>query len=250
MLRYLPLLALPLLAAPDARPHLVIICAETEYKTETTLPPFAKAHLDRSFRVSFVYADPKEPHRLSGLEALESADVLFLSVRRKPLVEEQLARIKKFVAAGKPVVAIRTSSHAFAARAGDKVPAGVAQWMTFDKDILGGNYQGHYPESKKTTIQVVADVKHPILRGLRTEGIPVGSSLYRTAPLAAGTTVLVQGSIEGQPSEPVAWVRERPGGGRVFYASLGHVADFKEPAVVTLLRNGTLWAAGLEVPEK
>jgi type 1 glutamine amidotransferase len=175
--------------------------------------------------------------------------VLFLSVRRKPLVEADLARIKKFVAAGKPVVAIRTSSHAFAARPGDKVPEGVAQWTTFDKDILGGNYQGHYPESKKTTVQVVPDVKHPILKGIRTDGFAVGSSLYKTAPLTEGTTLLVRGSIEGQPAEPVAWARVRPGGGRVFYASLGHAEDFKEPAVGLLLRNGTLWAAGLEVPE-
>jgi hypothetical protein len=241
-----------LLAAPekDPRPHVVVICAETEYKTETTLPPFAKSQLGKEFRISFVFADPKEPYRLPGLEVLDEADVLFLSVRRKPLVEADLARIRKFVAAGKPVVAIRTSSHAFAARPGEKVPEGVAQWTGFDKEILGGNYHNHYPDTKKTTVQVVPQTKHPILRGIRTDAFPVGSSLYKTSPLVEGTTQLVRGSIEGEAAEPVAWVRERPGGGRVFYMSLGHVEDFKEPAVVMLLRNGTYWAAGLEVPEK
>ena len=74
-----------------------------------------------------------------------------LARRGTPLVEADLARIRKFVASGKPVVAIRTSSHAFAARPGEKVPEGVAEWTTFDKDILGGNYRNHYPESMKTT---------------------------------------------------------------------------------------------------
>jgi type 1 glutamine amidotransferase len=248
----LPLLAVPLTAAPEkeSRPHLVVLCAETEYKTDTTLPPFAKAQLEKDFRVTFVFADPKEPTRLPGLEVLDKADVLFLSVRRKPLVEADLARIKKFVASGKPVVAIRTSSHAFAARPGDKVPEGVAEWTSFDKDILGGNYHNHYPESMKTKVQVIPGTKHPILTGIRTDAFPVGSSLYKTSPLAAGAIPLLAGTVEGEPVEPVAWVRERPGGGRVFYMSLGHVEDFKEPAVVTLLRNGTYWAAGLDVPEK
>ena len=72
-----------------------------------------------------------------------------------------------------------------------------------------------------------------------------GGSLYRTSPLAKGTTVLAIGPAEGQPEEPVAWTFERADKGRSFYTSLGHVDDFENPAFVHLLVNGLHWAAGI-----
>ena len=71
------------------------------------------------------------------------------------------------------------------------------------------------------------------------------SSLYKVRPLAKTTTALLLGSIEGKPAEPVAWVNRSKFGGRVFYTSLGHRDDFKQPAFNQLLRNGIAWAAGL-----
>ncbi|MGA2976966.1 MAG: ThuA domain-containing protein [Spirochaetia bacterium] len=44
---------------------------------------------------------------------------------------------------------------------------------------------------------------------------------------------------------PVAWKRHY-GQGRVFYASVGHVAgDFDVPEALTIVQRGMLWAAGL-----
>jgi len=48
----------------DKRPHLVIILAEDEYQTEKTLPEFALKQLGKDFRVSFVFAHPKERNHL------------------------------------------------------------------------------------------------------------------------------------------------------------------------------------------
>ena len=127
------------LAQPDPkpnRPHLVIVTAEDEYKTETTLPEFAKKHLDKDFRVSFVFADPKVRNRLPGLEVLNEADVALISVRRRVLPKEQMEIVRKFVASGKPLVGIRTASHAFALLPGQKLTVGLADWPTFDKEVL------------------------------------------------------------------------------------------------------------------
>jgi type 1 glutamine amidotransferase len=229
----------------DTRPHLVIVAAEDEYRTEESLPAFALSHLGKNYRTTMVYADVKDRTRLPGNEIIDEADALLLSVRRRPLNEAILARIRRFLEAGKPLVAIRTSSHAFAVRPGEKVPEGGAQWPEFDAEILGGNYQGHYPEAMKTTVQVVPEAaKHPILEDVRTDAFPVATSLYKTSPLKAGTTVLMQGTVEGKPAEPVAWVRELPGKGKVFYTSLGGVSDFKDPAVTRMLANGVRWAVG------
>jgi len=240
----------------DKRPHLVLIIGEDEYKTEQSLPPFALQHLGKDFRVSTVFASDKTPNDFPGLEVLDDADLILVSVRRRVLPEEQLARIRKFVAAGKPVVGIRTASHAFSLRSGQKVPAGHAAWTEFDRDVLGGNYVGHHDarlaKEDKTFVQVKAGAeKHPILSGIPLEELLVKSSLYKPSPLGEKATPLVLGRVEGQKmAEPVAWTNTDTAGGRVFYCSLGSPDDFQMPAFRRLLRNGIYWAGGLTVPDR
>jgi nicotinamidase-related amidase/type 1 glutamine amidotransferase len=224
----------------DTRPHLVIIAAEDEYKTEATLSAFARKHLGQNFRVSFVFADEKDRTRLPGIDALNTADVALLSVRRRPLAKEDMAVVRKYVAAGKPIVAIRTSSHAFAPRKGEKLPAGAEAWEEFDREILGCHYTGHHANTLATQVMPAA-TDHPLLAGVAA--FESQGSLYRSNPLAKDCTVLLTGKAGTHPPEPVAWLREKTAArGRVFYTSLGHSADFEEPAFTALLKNAILWA--------
>lgn len=231
----------------DKRPHLAIVAAEDEYKTEVTLPDYALKHLGKDYRVSFVFADAKDKHALPGLDVLDSADALMLSVRRKPLVKDQLDRIRKFVASGKPVIAIRTSSHAFAPRKGEPLPAGVEAWEAFDKEILGCEYKGHFPNTQKTSVAYEPPVgkPHPVLKDWPASRVDFNSWMYKSNPLASDVTALLTGTSGTSSPEPVAWVREKADGrGRVFYTCLGHVDDFQQEAFLKLLKNGIAWATG------
>ncbi len=231
----------------DKRPHLVIISAEDEYRTEVTLPEFAAKHLGRDFKVSFVFETPSKKYDLPGIEVVNDADVLLISARRRPIPKEQLDVIRKYVASGKPVVGIRTASHAFHAR--DKQPEGLDAWVEIDKELIGGNYQGHTSNTSKGIIRPLADVKHPILTGIEPKEFTSGGTLYLNTPLDPKATELMRGRIEGNDKhEPVAWTFDRKDGGRTFYTSLGHLDDFHQPAFQRLLLNGIFWAAGLPVP--
>jgi type 1 glutamine amidotransferase/nicotinamidase-related amidase len=233
----------------DKRPHLAILMGENEYHTEVTLPPFALKQLGKDFRISTVYASATTPNEFPGLEVLDEADLVLISIRRRALPEEQLERIRKFVSAGKPIVGIRTSSHAFTLREGAP-PKGHAEWREFDQAVLGGHYTNHHGANEKTVIAVKPEAeKHPILAGMPKGDIGVASTLYMTSPLRDKATVLMMGRVEGKNPEPVAWTHTHSGGGRVFYTSLGHTEDFKIPAMRRLLRNGIYWAAGLPVPD-
>jgi nicotinamidase-related amidase/type 1 glutamine amidotransferase len=228
----------------DTRPHVAIVMADDEYQTERTLPEFAANHLGKQFRVSYVFASDKNPHELPGLEAITDADVAVISVRRRTLAADQLALVKQFVEAGKPVVGIRTASHAFSLRGGEP-PAGAAVWPEFDAQVFGGHYTNHYGNDLRSSVLPSADAAdHPILSGVPTEPFAQAGSLYKTSPLAPGTTVLMTGSVPGQPAEPVAWTFQRADGGRSFYMSMGHPGDFENPAFVRLLTNAIAWAAG------
>ncbi len=82
---------------------------------------------------------------------------------------------------------------------------------------------------------------------MKTEEFSSVGSLYKSLPLKEKTTVLMEGTVAGQKTEPVVWTYERPDGGRTFYTSLGHPKDFESRVFVKVLRNGVYWAAGVSI---
>lgn len=227
--------------AGDHRPTLAMIIAEDEYETETTLPAFAQQHLGQ-YRVLAVYGSDKQRATVPGIEQIAGADALLVSVRRRPLAAKDLHVIRQFAAQGKPIIGIRTASHAFCLR--NQPPTdGLSDWPEFDAEILGGHYTNHYANDKFPTVSPVANsVANPLMKSLSQTPFISKGSLYKVAPLGEGTRVLLQGAIEGEKPEPVAWTNVRSGGGRAFYTSLGHKDDFKQDAFRLLLANGINWA--------
>lgn len=241
------LTSLPLHAARgegrDARKKLVMLIAEHEYETATTLPKFAAEHLQKDFKVVTVTGSlaPGET-AFDGIEALADADVLLVSVRRRTPPKAQLDLIRRHVSSGKPVIGIRTASHAFSLSRNQTLEEGNAEWPTFDAEVLGGNYLNHHGNQLVTTVTAAEPGRSsPLLRGVSLP-FKSESSLYRNTPLRPGARPILKGEVEGKPPEPVAWTFTRADGGRTFYTSLGGPGDFKKPAFVQLLRNGIEWA--------
>jgi nicotinamidase-related amidase/type 1 glutamine amidotransferase len=230
------------------RPHAVFVIGEDEYHTDKTLPEFARAELvPRGFDCTFVIADKEDPDQFPGLEILHDADVLVLSVRRRTPPSSQLNQIRTYLARGKPLVAIRTASHAFDRKTG----AGPRSWPTFDSEVLGAKYLGHYSSKPpvKTRVRLVADAaKHPILNGLAEAEFNVTSHLYKIRDLVKTVTPLAVGQAEGHAErEPVAWTTTYKGA-RVFYTTLGNPDDFGQSTFRQLLCNGVFWATERPVP--
>lgn len=241
----------PFRHATDIRPRLAIVVSEVEYETLKTLPEFAARYLGRDFQTQFFFGSESEANDIPGIEQLKNFDLALISVRRRLLKPEDLQQVRDFVAAGKPIVGIRTASHAWCLR--DKEPpAGRAAWPEWDKQVFGGNYNNHYANDLKTVMHPlksgIANPVEAILTGVPRETFVAGGSLYQTAPLAEGATVLIEGEIEGKPLEPAAWTFTRADGGRSFYTSLGHKGDFENPTFCRLLFNALHWAATETVP--
>ena len=234
----------------DERPHLVVLISEDEYETDQTLPAYLDRELASTFRISLLFGRPDDVHSLMGWREIKSADVLLVSMRRRALPDEQLEAIKQAVHRGVPVVGIRTASHAFALRTGEP-EAGRSLWPEFDAEVLGGNYHDHYgnkdAEDPRTYVRVEPSATaHPLVADFPTDEWVASSWLYKTNPLAPGTTVVLTGRVGEFPAEPVAWTHCNRYGARVFYTSLGHVDDFANPHFRRLLKRGLLWAAQLE----
>ncbi len=230
----------------DDRQRLAVLIAEDEYKTEESLPAFAAKHLSQHFSVSFCYGSDSQRNQIVAIGDIENADALLVSARRRSLPTQDLEILRRFVASGRPVIGIRTASHAFSLR--DAEPAeGLSVWPEFDAEVFGGNYTNHYGNGLETSVALSESAgAHPILLALESLVLKPGGSLYKTSPLAAGTQVLLLGSVPDQSPEPLAWTFVRDDGGRSFYTSLGHVDDFAQPQFETLLSAGIHWACGLQ----
>ncbi len=228
----------------DKRPTVAFVVGEDEYKTEQSLPAFAAKYLGKEFRTAFVFSSESNKYDFPGLDVLDNADVLFVSVRRRVLPKAQLERIRKFIESGKPVVGIRTASHAFALRPDMPPVEGSEAWPTFDPDVLGGHYTGHHGEGPSVAVSLAENAKgNPILEGVDLSQLAGRGSLYKSAPLAESARPLLVGKVPDQAHEPIAWTNTNKYGGRVFYTSLGHTGDFDQEAFNRLLVNALRWAS-------
>lgn len=243
-------------AEAQSRPlRVAMLIGEDEYKTWETLPEFARRELEPlGVKTTLLHADPQNPNHFPGIEAIDEADVLLVSVRRRPLPPAELGRIRAYLKAGKPLVGIRTASHAFAAHAKKPADPQLDQWPDFDVQVLGCKYEGHFGNKEGTDVVVVSeamrDPRHPVLTGVPTAAWHSSGSLYKCVDLAAGIRPLLEGLTTdgGKPvSMPIAWPHQF-GKSRVFYTSLGHADDFQQPAFKRLLVNALFWAADRPVP--
>jgi len=202
-----------------------------EYQSEPSLVKL-KEHLEKSYRIacsiSRGYDGCKE---FPGIEALERADALVVFCRRTRPVRQQLEKIQKWCAEGKPVVGIRTASHAF------------QDWLAFDKEVLGGDSRGHYGRDESVRVNLAEGAAgHPILEGI--EPWTRLGKLYKNPDLADDVTLLLVG--EGKnATEPLAWCRtyREENGGRSFYTSMGLPEDFEDERFLKLIAGAVSWTA-------
>jgi len=228
----------------DKRPRVVFISAESEYGAAESLPGFAheleiKYGLCCEILQGSTEKSGPERHEILGMEALAKADLAVVFARRRAFPAQQMKYFRDYLDSGRPLIALRTSSHAFDTRG--KHPDGHVEWRNFDPEVLGGNYHGHHGRGPTTTVTSADGAEgHPILADVRMPFTSI-SSLYEASPLTKSTRTLLIGTIPDEEPEPVAWTN-RKGKSRVFYTSLGHVDDFKNPQFRRLLINAVFWA--------
>jgi type 1 glutamine amidotransferase len=225
---------LPLAAADkadtpsDVKPLQVCLISGPHYGANESLGEFQK-YVEENYRVkcSRVITDEYPLGKdLPGIEVLDTSDVMVVFTRRITVPPDQLERVKKWCAAGKPVIGIRTASHAF------------QNWSHFSPDVLGAKMGMHFnnvPMELKVADQAE---DHPILAGVKP--FPTNLGLYQYTNHAPEVQVLLTGKVKDKETEPVAWARE-VNGGRVFYTSLGGTKDFEDPNFRQLLVNALSW---------
>lgn len=228
--------------AKDLRATVLVAMAEPEYKTEIGLTEFARKRLWRDYRVVMVYGRNEGAGDLPAFQRLDEADLLLLSIRRRPISAHDMSVLRDYVKGGKPIVGIRTANHAFSLRQGSPPPDRLT-WDSWDAEIFGGSYTNHYgAEMAVSLLPLSADQQsHPIIADSGIESLRIGGSLYKVAPLHTKCVPLMNARVDGKPVEPIAWTFERADGGKSFYTSLGHEKEFEQECFARLLENAIQW---------
>ncbi len=204
-----------------------IISGSNEYESESSLEQYQR-YLKERFNVSITASWVEDgAEDLPGIDPIRKADLLLVFTRRMKLPKQQMEIIEDHWQQGKPIVGIRTASHAFRRDTN----------QIFDHKVLGGNYQGHYGDEPVEVRNVAGD--HPVLDGV---GEITSKKLYKAGKLAEDSVLLQTGHIEDNRSDPVTWAHHY-NGGRMVYTSLGVPADFEDDDFVRMITNAIFWAA-------
>ena len=268
---------------PGKGKHIVLLAGDEEYRSEEAMPQLGKILSQRhGFKCTVLFSinkqtgeiDPNTADNEPGLGALDSADLCITSLRFRRWPDEQMKHFADYLAAGKPFIGLRTSTHAF------NGVQGTYKWFNeFGKQVLGEKWVSHWGSHKKEATKGIIEASakgDPLLRGV---GDIFGTTDVYEAYPPADAKILVRGQVlkgmtpdtepadykkkrttdkeeqgVNDPMMAVVWSREYKGESgkvnKVLCTTMGAASDLPSEGLRRLIVNGAYWATGLEVPAK
>ncbi len=271
--------------------HVVLLSGDEEYRSEEALPMLAKILSQRhGFKTTVLFAldadgtiNPNNGKSLPDSAALDTADVIIMSLRFRAWTDDAMKRFEAAYKRGVPMIALRTSTHAF------NFPAG-SPWAAysynakapfaggFGKQVLGETWVTHWGKHKiEATRGVIesAAASDPLLRGVTD--LFGNSDVYEAAP-PADAKILARGLVlkgmnasdtpadytkktvakteqpVNSPAMPIVWTRSYKNDAgttnKVLTTTLGAATDLENESLRRLVVNGVFWSLGLTIPAK
>lgn len=276
----------------DAKPgpgqgkHIVLLSGDEEYRSEEAMPMLAKILAERhGFKCTVIFAinpddgtiNPTIVTNLPGIEALDSADLCVMALRFRELPDDKMKHFVNYLNAGKPIIALRTSTHAFNYTRNKTSPYAKYSYNSrewpggFGQQVLGETWVNHHGDhGKQSTRGVVnaAAAAHPILRGVKDVWGP--SDVYGIVHLPKDAQILMWGQVltgmnptdpplegaKNNPMMPLVWIRDYTGESgktaKTFTTTMGAATDLASEDLRRLIINACYWATGLQdkIPAK
>jgi hypothetical protein len=270
-------------SGPGSGKHIVLLSGDEEYRSEEGLPQLAKILAERhGFKCTVLFSIDPATHTINpnlhtnmpDAEALDSADAIVMLLRFREWPDEQMKHFVDAYLAGKPIIALRTSTHAFSYAKDSKSPYAKYTWNGkewaggFGKQVLGETWVAHHGAHKKEATRGVIEASaasDPILRGVQdvfgdtdvyAANPPADAKILLRGQVLAGMTP-DSGPVEGaknNPMQPVAWTRARKNEAgktnQIFCTTMGAATDLLNEGLRRLLVNAVYAGVGLQVPDK
>src|SRR5438552_1034458 len=271
---------------PGRGKHILFITGDEEYRSEEGLPMLAKIlALRHGFKCTVLFPinpadgtiDPNNQTNIVGLDALKTADLVVMLLRFRELPDDQMKYFVDYLNSGKPILAIRTSTHAFQYTRNKQSPYAKFHWQSkewpggFGQQVLGDTWVSHHGNHGKESTRGVINEQfkdHPILRGVRDIWGP--TDVYGIVHLPKDAIVLVMGQVlegmkptdkpidgpKNNPMMPVAWTKTYTGvagkTAKIFTTTMGASQDLLAEGTRRMIVNAAYWGLGMEdkIPAK
>lgn len=263
--------------------HVVLLTGDEEYRSEEGLVQLAKILAFRhGFRATVLFAiDPKDGsinpnvnNSLPGAVVLDSADVMVLGLRFRHYPDETMRHFVDAYLSGIPMVAVRTSTHAFNYPTESHSKYARYSYQSkewpggFGRQVLGETWAGHLGTNHQEATRGIPFARakdHMLLRGVGEVFATTGA--YKASPLP-DSTILMHGQVlagmapnsppevggKNEPLQPIAWSRkyknEAGNTNRILCTTMGAATDLLDESFRRLLVNGVYWGLGMEVPQR
>jgi len=211
----------------DKALNVVLISGDEEYRSEEGLTQLGKILAERhGFNCTVHYSqDPKSPGIINanyhgsipGLEQLKNADLMIILTRFRALSDEQMGYVNDYLMQGKPVVGLRTSTHAFQFKKKDGVASkwdhysnsykgDKKAWIGgFGRLVLGEKWVSHHGHHKhQSTTGVISEGAqyNPITNGISKGDIWAPTDVYGVRlPLLGDSQPIILGQVTNRKGE-------------------------------------------------
>ncbi|HZO83634.1 MAG TPA: ThuA domain-containing protein [Verrucomicrobiae bacterium] len=269
---------------PGKGKHIVLLSGDEEYRSEEALPMLGKILAVRhGFKCTVLFPinpadgtiDPNNQTNIPGFDKVKEADLLVLFFRFRELPDEQMKHFVDYVNAGKPILAVRTSTHAFDYKRNKNSPYAKYGWQSkdwqggFGQQVLGDTWVSHHGDHGKQSARGIINREqrdHPVLRGV--DDIWGPTDVYGIIHLPPEAKVLVYGQVlegmkptdkpvqgkKNDPMMPMIWTRDYKAESgktcRTLTSTIGAASDLESEGLRRLFVNASFWLTDLPVPPK
>ena len=265
---------------PGQGKHIVFVTGDDEYRSEEGMPMLAKILAVRhGFKCTVLFAiDPQTKHitpsyqnNIPGLHTLDSADLMVVFLRFRELPDAQMKHFVKYTDSGKPIVGLRTATHAFNYTKNRESPYANYSFNSrgwrggFGQQVLGDTWINHHGHHGRESTRGILNPKfktHPILTGVRDIWGP--TDVYGVRNLPKNAQVLVHGQVvagmqaddppvqgaKNDPMMPLVWTKPHTSKAgdqaRIVCTTMGASMDLQSAGLRRLLVNACYWGLRLE----
>lgn len=273
-------------SGPGQGKRIVLLAGDEEYRSEEALPMLGKILAVRhGFNCTVLFSinpadgtiDPNNQTNIPGFEKVREADLVVLFFRFRELPDAQMKHFVDHIQAGKPILAIRTSTHAFNYARNTNSPYAKYDWRSkawpggFGQQVLGDTWVSHHGNHGKESARGIinpAHADHPVLRGV--EDIWGPTDVYGIIHLPPDAKVLVHGQVlegmqptdkpvsgkKNDPMMPLIWMRDYQAESgktcRTLTSTIGGAPDLESEGLRRLFVNACYFLTGLtnKIPAK
>lgn len=271
---------------PGNGKHIVLVGGDEEYRSEEALPMLAKIlAVHHGFKCTVLFSinpedgtiDPLNQNYIPGVQQLQSADMMIIASRFRELPDEDMKYVDEFVNSGKPIMGLRTATHAFSYSKNKDSVYAKYDWRSkdwpggFGQQVLGETWINHHGKHNAESTRGVINAEfkdHPILKGVQDVWGP--TDVYGIKNLVPEAKVLMFGQVlegmkptdkpvegpKNDPMMPLVWTKTFVGNqgktSQVICTTMGAAIDFASEDLRRLVVNAVYWATGLEdkLPER